>query len=67
MKFQLDTDAVLGLYRENYVMAIEDGHTDNASKIAWEWTEQTVMDRFTSIKAHHEAAQQEAINKTFFG
>lgn len=65
--FNLDAAAILALYQENYNMAVTDGHADKASEIAWEWTEETVMNRFITIKANHQNAQQEAINKAFYG
>lgn len=63
----LDQDKVLVAYRANYEMAIEDGHTEDASKIAWEWTEEAIMRRFVQIKGQHEAAREDAVNKAHFG
>ena len=63
----LDQDKVLVAYHANYDMAIGDGHTDAASKIAWEWTWEAIQRRFTQIKAAHEGAKEEAVNKTHFG
>jgi hypothetical protein len=63
----LNDAAVLAKYRENYEMAIEDGHTENASKIAWIWTEEAILNSLFRIKENHEAGHNEAINKAFFG
>jgi hypothetical protein len=63
----LDKDKVLAKYRENYQMAIDDGHTEEASRIAWEWTWNDFENAFVAIKTQHDAELQENINKTFFG
>jgi hypothetical protein len=63
----LNEAEVLARYRENYEMAIEDGHAENASKVAWQWTEEEVMRRFVQIRGQHKAAQQEAVNLAHFG
>lgn len=53
-------------YRSNYHMVIEDGHTDEAERIAWEWTEEEFRSLFARIKDQYQAEHQEAINRAFY-
>ena len=48
-------------------MAIEEGHAEDATKIAWEWTEEEMMRLFYRYSLQHIDAHQEAINKAHFG
>jgi len=54
-------------YELNYWCAVGDGHQEDSARIAWEWTYETMIRQFHNVKGQREAAQQEAINKAFFG
>jgi hypothetical protein len=47
----LDKAKVMAKYWENYRMAIEDGHTEQAEDIAWDWTEQDMQHEFVRVKS----------------
>lgn len=53
-------------YDSNYALAVDEGHQDEASAVAWQWTEEAMMRLFHRIKGQREAAKQEAINLAFF-
>ena len=63
----LNTEQITQRYRDNYQMACEEGHQDEAERIAWDWTEQEMMRQFWRFKEQCQAAKQEAINKAHFG
>ena len=63
----LDNAEVRQTYRDNYQLAIEEGHKEEASRIAWEWTWAAVERQFAQIKGNYMAWQQDAINKAHFG
>lgn len=53
---------ILARYDLNYEMAVDDGHTDEASDIAWQWTEEEYIRMFHKVKGQKEAERQEAIS-----
>jgi hypothetical protein len=62
----LDREKVLAVYNENYQMAIEDGHQHKSTRIAWEQTEEQLIQEFLRIRATHHWGNIEAVNKAFF-
>lgn len=63
----LDERKVRQAYQENYQMAIEDGHQDNARKVAWEWTEEAIQRQLAMIKDRQYWQHVDAVNKAFYG
>jgi hypothetical protein len=63
----MDEQKVLAAYRMAYDNAVEDGHTEDASRIAWDWVWGYIERKFAEIKGRHEAGHAEAVNKAHFG
>lgn len=53
------------LFKQNYQVSIEDGHTDKADRVAWDWTEEQFSMLFQRIKQQYKDEHQEAVFKAF--
>jgi len=52
---------ILARYDLNYEIAVDEGHQEEASRIAWEWTEKEYTRMFHRVKGQKQAQQQEEI------